>query len=168
MLLKSIKTLSRKCLFCYLSVMLSGCSFIPVYERPPLPTAETYPREECTQNCSNIRQLCWQDFFTDPALQQLIALGLDNNRDLRIAIGRIYEARAVYGHSWADLFPTVDGIVPGLRTRLPGDLLSSALSTFSLQRHHQHQATPQFSVPLIWLLLVLMHGSLIFGGAFEV
>ncbi|MGE4573833.1 MAG: efflux transporter outer membrane subunit [Parachlamydia sp.] len=111
--------------------MLSGCSFIPVYERPPLPTAETYPREECTQNCSNIRQLCWQDFFTDPALQQLIALGLDNNRDLRIAIGRIYEARAVYGHSWADLFPTVDGIVPGLRTRLPGDLLSSALSTFS-------------------------------------
>lgn len=129
MLLKSINSLFEKCLFCYLAVMLSGCSFIPVYERPPLPTRETYPREECTQNCTNIRQLSWQDFFTDPALQQLIALGLDNNRDLRIAIGRIYEARAVYGHSWADLFPTIDGIAPGLRTRLPGDLLSSISPT---------------------------------------
>ena len=122
--------------------MLSGCSFIPVYERPPLPTAETYPREECTQNCSNIRQLCWQDFFTDPALQQLIALGLDNNRDLRIAIGRIYEARAVYGHSWADLFPTLDGIAPGLRTRLPGDLLSSAFSAFSPAKTPGAASTP--------------------------
>lgn len=125
MLLKSIKSLSEKCLFCYLSVMLFGCSFIPAYERPPLPTAETYPREECTQNCSNIRQLCWQDFFTDPALQQLIALGLENNRDLRTAIGRIYEAIAIYSHSWADLFPTIDGTAPGLRTRVPGDILST-------------------------------------------
>lgn len=125
MLLKSIESLSQKCLFCYLSVLLPGCSFIPVYERPPLPIAETYPREECTENCSNIRQLYWQDFFTDPALQQLIALGLDNNRDLRIAIGRIYEARAVYGHSWADLFPTLNGIAPGLRTRVPGDIIST-------------------------------------------
>lgn len=125
MLLKSIRSLSQKCLFCYLSVMLAGCSFIPVYERPPLPTAETYPREECTQDCLNIQQLCWQDFFTDPALQQLIALGLENNRDLRIAIGRIYEARAVFGHAWADLFPTVDGIAPGFRSRVPGDILST-------------------------------------------
>lgn len=125
MLLKSVKSLSEKCLLCYLTVILSGCSFIPVYERPPLPTAETYPREECTQYCSNIGQLCWQDFFTDPALQQLIALGLYNNRDLRIAIGHIYEARAVYGHSWADLFPTVTGIAPGLRTRVPGDIIST-------------------------------------------
>lgn len=131
MLLKSIKSLSQKCLFCYLSLFLSGCSFIPVYERPPLPTAETYPGEECIQNCSNIRQLCWQDFFTDPALQELIVLGLENNRDLRIAIGRIYEAKALYGHSWADLFPTVNGIAPGLRTRFPGDLLSSTFSAFS-------------------------------------
>jgi outer membrane protein, multidrug efflux system len=131
MLLRSIEFLSEKCLFFCLSVMLSGCSFIPVYERPPLPIAETYPREECTQNCSNIRQLCWQDFFTDPALQQLIALGLDNNRDLRIAIGRIYEARAVFGHSWADLFPTLNGNAAGLRTRFPGDILSSTFSAFS-------------------------------------
>lgn len=125
MLLKSIKSIFEKYLLCQLSLFLSGCSFIPVYERPSLPTAETYPREECIQDCSNIPQLCWQDFFTDPALQQLIALGLDNNRDLRIAIGHIYEARAVYGHSWADLFPTLDGIAPGLRTRVPGDIIST-------------------------------------------
>ena len=42
---------------------------------------------------------------------------------------------------------------------------------FHLQRRlglHQHQAIPQFSVLLFWLLLALIHGSLISGGAFEV
>lgn len=124
MLLKDLKSLFRKGLFYHLSVILSGCSFAPLYERPPLPTAEEYPREECTDNCKDIRQLGWQEFFTDPALQQLIELALENNRDLRVAIGRIGEARAVYGHRWADIFPTLNAIAPSFRTRLPGDLLS--------------------------------------------
>lgn len=103
---------------------LSACSLTPTYERPLLPTAETYPREECTQNYTDIQQLGWQDFFTDQALQQLIELALENNRDLRTAISRIGEARAVYGQRWADMFPTFNAIAPGFRTRLPGDIVS--------------------------------------------
>ena len=96
MLLKNINFLSQKCLFCYLSVILSGCSFKPTYERPPLPTTETYPRES-SETGTNIQQLAWNDYFSDPALQQLIELALENNRDLRAAIARISETRALYG-----------------------------------------------------------------------
>lgn len=124
---ENLMAIFQKSLFCYILLILSGCSFIPRYERPPLPTAETYPREECLQNGMDICQLGWQDFFTDPALQHLIELALENNRDLRIAIGRISEARAAYGHRWADLFPTINGDTAGFRTRLPGDLLSKLI-----------------------------------------
>lgn len=119
-----MNTLKSVLLFCCILLMLSGCSFAPKYQRPPLPTSETYPREEYATNGINIRQLGWQEFFTDPVLLQLIATALENNRDLRIALARIGEARAVYGLSWADLFPTLNASSPNLRSRVPGDILS--------------------------------------------
>lgn len=111
-------------LFCSLSVILTGCSFAPTYYRPPLPTSETYPREECTENRTNILDLGWQDFFTDEALQQLIELAIENNRDLRIAIARMGEARAGYGLRWAAQFPTLSASTPGFRFRMPGEILN--------------------------------------------
>lgn len=117
LLLKKIKA------FFTLAFILSSCSFAPRYERPPLPVAEKYPSGD-EQTCTNIGQFGWQEFFNDPALQQLIALALENNRDLRTSIDRIYEARASYGLRWADLFPTLNGSAPGFRTRLPGELLT--------------------------------------------
>lgn len=107
-----------------MSIMLISCSFAPAYKNPELPVAKQYPREICTgKKCANIKQVGQQCFFTDPTLQQLIKLALENNRDLRKAIHRIEEARAQYEHQRADLFPTLNANAPGLRFRTPGDLL---------------------------------------------
>lgn len=103
--------------------MLFGCSFAPKYIRPSIPVAEKYPRGTCQQKCTNIQQLDWQNFFTDPALKQLIELSLKNNRDLRTAIERMGEARAMYGLQKADLFPTLNANAPSLRVGLPGNLV---------------------------------------------
>lgn len=116
--------LSKKCLACYLSVILSGCSFKPAYERPYLPTTETYPREY-SELSTNVQQLAWNDYFTDPALQQLIELALENNRDIRAAIARISETRALYGLQWANMLPTLSGVAPSIRFRSTGDLIPS-------------------------------------------
>ena len=128
MLLKNINFLSQKCLFCYLSVILSGCSFKPTYERPSLPTTETYLRES-SQFGTNIQQLAWNEYFTDPALQQLIELALENNRDIRAAITRISESRALYGLQWANMLPTLSGVAPSIRFRSTGDLIPSPPSS---------------------------------------
>src|SRR3546814_14899258 len=50
----------------------------------------------------------WQTFFNDERLRRLIALGLANNRDLRVAVLRIDEARGQYRIQRADLLPGVD------------------------------------------------------------
>lgn len=49
----------------------------------------------------------WRDFFVDDKLEQLIALSLDNNRDLRTAILNVEKARAMYRIQRADRFPSL-------------------------------------------------------------
>lgn len=124
MLLKGTHYLSHLLLTCCLSGIIIGCSFKPTYVRPPLPTEDTYPRAS-GDYFTNIWQLDWQDYFTDPALQYLIWVALDNNRDLRAAIARINETKALYGLQWANMFPTLSGNATALRFRSTGDLIPS-------------------------------------------
>lgn len=67
----------------------------------------------------------WQTFFTDKRLQALLTAALDNNRDLRIAIARVAEARAQYGIARADRFPEIDIGVGATRSSTPGSVSPS-------------------------------------------
>jgi NodT family efflux transporter outer membrane factor (OMF) lipoprotein len=68
-----------------------------------------------------------------PQLKALIALALDNNRDLRMAVLSIERARALYGVERANLFPTIDATGQGNRSRTPQDLTSSGSAQVSSQ-----------------------------------
>jgi multidrug efflux system outer membrane protein len=50
----------------------------------------------------------WRTFFQDPALQKLIGLALDNNRDMRVAALKVAEFEAQYRIARSALLPTVD------------------------------------------------------------
>lgn len=106
----------------FLSVILilwTGCSFIPTYQRPPLPTAPIYPLDNCNHESTDVDQVSWQEFFNDPNLQDLIFLALENNRDLRIAIQRIEEAGDVYDAQRSDLYPHINATSLDIKTRIP-------------------------------------------------
>ena len=55
-----------------------------------------------------LANLPWWDLFQDPQLQELIRIALEENKDLKIAVERIEEARAFYGFQKADFYPQVD------------------------------------------------------------
>lgn len=116
-------------------VTLAGCSLAPPYTRPELPAASVYPQvtAEATQAMQDVEQLEWQEFFTDARLQELIAQALENNRDLRIALARIDEARGLYGVQRAAQFPFIDAGIAGGRSRMPGDLSPTGRSVTSSQ-----------------------------------
>ena len=78
------------------ALLLSGCSLMPTYERPAAPVPATYGSSatDSTSAPQTLAPPAWKDYFTDPRLQQLIALALDNNRDLRMATLAIEQARA--------------------------------------------------------------------------
>ena len=53
-----------------------------------------------------------RSFSSTPQLRKLIALALDNNRDLRVAALNIERSRAQYQIQRADLFPKLDPKAP--------------------------------------------------------
>ena len=107
--------------------LLAGCSFIPTYQRPAAPVAGSYPTSGTTVTTALAPvALPWQQFFTDVRLQKLIALAIDNNRDLRVAVLNIEQARAQYGITRANQLPTVNGVFAGSRSPSPAP--SSAAS----------------------------------------
>lgn len=69
-----------------------------------------------------IEQLSWREYFTDAELQGLITQAFENNRDLRIAMQRVEEARGLYGIQRADRLPSISAGAMGSRSRVPADL----------------------------------------------
>lgn len=106
-----------------LIALSAGCSFVPAYERPGAPIPQQWPVEVSPGGTARADD--WRAFFTDPTLQDLIAAALEHNRDLRIAVARVEEARALAGIARADRFPGVDVNVQQQAAKLPGDLNAS-------------------------------------------
>ncbi|WP_422766094.1 efflux transporter outer membrane subunit [Pseudomonas hefeiensis] len=103
--------------------LCSGCtSLAPQYEAPPSPVPAAWLDTAQDLQGRPAPSLAWNDYFTDPLLQQLIQTALDNNRDLRVALLRVEEARAAHQIQRADLFPQVNAGAQGARARVPGDL----------------------------------------------
>ena len=88
----------------------TGCSFIPTYERPAAPVPAAYAPELTPAGASGVAAAAdieWQRFFGDARLRRLIEISLANNRDLRVAVLNIEQARALYQVKRADELPTV-------------------------------------------------------------
>lgn len=109
-----------------LCLLLAGCSLMPDYLRPDLPVKAQWPTE--TTPAAAARQATsteWRAFFSDPRLQALIAAALEHNRDMKIALARIEEARALYGIARADRLPNIDLNASGSLAKTPADLSQS-------------------------------------------
>lgn len=101
--------------------LLAGCSLAPPHERPPLPTPAAYPAEVAPEGgVRSATEIGWRDFFQDERLRVLIEMTLRNNRDLRIAVARIEEARGQYRIQRANRFPTLEGSASAMRSRTTG------------------------------------------------
>lgn len=99
--------------------LLAGCSLIPDYQRPAPPVPERFAGASAEKA---VALPAWRDYFPDPALHALIKAALDHNRDLRIALAQVEEARALAGVARADRFPTVEAQGSASRSRTPDDL----------------------------------------------
>lgn len=105
-----------------LLVLSSGCSLIPEYQRPAAPVPRHFPG---ATSPAETALPPWRDYFSDPVLQQLIEAALANNRNLRIAVARVQEARGLAGIARADRFPSVNAQASENASRTPSDILNS-------------------------------------------
>ena len=128
------------------SLALAGCSLAPDYQRPDMPVPGSYPGSEAVNNtgpgsanavapqAEYSANLGWNEFFTDPRLKALISQALANNRDMRIAIGRVEEARAQYGITSSDRFPAIGA---GMNAQYTGNPDNLRQGDDSVTRYYQ-------------------------------
>ena len=124
-------------------LLLSGCiNLQPDYKRPELaapnswPTGAAYRPAAYDPKKPAIADLGWDQFFSDEKLRKLIALGIANNRDLRIAMLDVVKARAQYRVQRAEQLPTVNLEGQGDVQRIP----RRTSQTGSAYTSHQYTA----------------------------
>jgi multidrug efflux system outer membrane protein len=87
-------------------LVLASCAVGPNYKRPSIKAPSEFRGE--TRNATNsFADLPWWEVFHDDTLQQLIRVALTNNYDLRIAITRVEQARAIAAEARSGFFPQV-------------------------------------------------------------
>lgn len=90
-----------------LLAMLGGCRLGPDYARPPV----VAPRDwrEPTEGVGSIGDLAWWEFFSDPVLRDLIAIALEENKNIQVAVARVEQSRAQLMAANANRWPRLDG-----------------------------------------------------------
>ena len=113
---------------------LSGCATMaPKYEQPaaPVPAAwpsgPSYTTGSAQPGQKPVADIRWQEFYRDDRLQKLIALALENNRDVMIAALTIERFQALYQIQRSDLFPKVDADASATYQRIAETFSSTKL-----------------------------------------
>ncbi|WP_238267155.1 efflux transporter outer membrane subunit [Cupriavidus pauculus] len=132
-------TIAAVALACLLT--LAGCSTMaPAYQRPDSATPAALPGGESQGKAAAngagevaATELPWREAFTDATLRRLIALALDNNRDLRVSLLNVEKARAQYQVERAALFPTINATADGSASRTPASFAGTTAATTTHQ-----------------------------------
>jgi multidrug efflux system outer membrane protein len=127
----------------------AGCSMTPDYERPAAPVPDAWPALQSATalgdsgRAPTVRE--WREYFPDPRLQALIATALEHNRDLRIAVARVEEARAQAGLARADRLPQIDLAAQRAASLTPADL-SATNRQLNTQRYDVNLGVSAFEL----------------------
>jgi outer membrane protein, multidrug efflux system len=91
------------------SAFISGCAAVgPNYKRPDLAPPATFRGVTDVQAAASLADAPWWEVFSDEALQTLIRDAIAHNLDLRVAVARVQEARALSGVARSFLYPEVN------------------------------------------------------------
>ncbi len=88
-------------------MILGGCALGPDYKRPAVDSPPAFRGAEFAVEQASFADLPWFDAFHDETLRQLITTSLANNYDLRIAVARVEQARAVAMEARSPMFPQI-------------------------------------------------------------
>ncbi len=110
-------------------LVLAGCASVGPNYHEVKPTAPQLQGLDAAQENTARFQAAWWKQFNDPTLDALIQHAGANNLDLRIAVARLHESRALLSGAKSDQLPTIDTDVNYTRSRGQQPGFSSQRST---------------------------------------
>ena len=92
------------------ALLAGACAAVgPDYKRPEMQPPAAYRWADAQAGAETLADLPWWQVFDDPALQQLERDAIAHNLDLRVAVARVIEARALAGVAKSFLYPDING-----------------------------------------------------------
>jgi multidrug efflux system outer membrane protein len=85
----------------------AGCAVGPDYHRPKVVTPPSFRVADGAPSPASIADLPWWQVFHDDALQALLRTALVSNFDLRVAVARVEQSRALARAAGANLLPGI-------------------------------------------------------------
>jgi len=116
-----LRLITRSILFLF----LTGCAVGPNYQSPPVALPESYGEPHSDDGIDEVALKRWWTTFEDPLLDVLVHEALSQNYDLKIAIEKVNEVRALYQIEAAELYPKIDMTVDERRTRISQSLFDA-------------------------------------------
>jgi len=110
------------------ALFLASCAVGPNYKRSTVNAPSTF-RGETQISTNSFANLPWWQVFHDDNLQRLIRIALTNNYDLRIAVTRVAQARAIAAQARAGYFPQFDYAVNAGRSKNVANNMPSPTGT---------------------------------------
>ncbi|OOG53303.1 efflux transporter outer membrane subunit [Rhodanobacter sp. C03] len=99
------------------ALALAGCASVGPNYHEVKPAAPQLQGLDATQESNAQFQAAWWKQFNDPTLDALIQRAAANNLDLRMAVARLHESRALLSSAKSDQLPTVDTDLNYTRSR---------------------------------------------------
>lgn len=124
------------------ALFMSGCTVGPAYERP---VAETPNSWVAGKTDARWPALDWWTAFQDPTLNRLVSAALANNYDLKAAVERVAQARALVRVAGAALYPSLSADVQAARQQKPAN---NANGQGSITDSYQAGLTASYQIDL--------------------
>ena len=115
---------------------LSACSLAPTYKRPDVDLPATLAGHQATDGrVEQLQDISWESLYTDERLRVLIRTALERNHDMRLAVGRIQEARALWDVQGADRIPSATVSVGRTASLTPAGILNGGSDPVRINRY---------------------------------
>jgi multidrug efflux system outer membrane protein len=101
----------RNLLLLSVALVLSACAMGPDYSRPEATKPDAFRMDQQAGTGTSIANLPWWELLRDEELQKLIAIALEENKDLKRAVATIEEFQARVFVSRMDYAPQLSGSV---------------------------------------------------------
>ena len=112
-------------------LLLASCSIGKNFRRPQTTLPETFRNAAAPADSASVADMPWQEFFSDPVLQELIAKTIRNNFDMRLALKNIESANQTLKQSRAAFAPDLNFGISAASNRPSGSSLNGiSLSQF--------------------------------------
>jgi len=111
-------------------VLLTSCSFAPDYERPFMEIPTQYKEEGewvlADPEAASLTRDPWWEKYEDPQLNELVEALLLANQDLKLAIARYDQAKALADIQRSFLFPTITALAVPSRQNISQNIANPA------------------------------------------